>query len=64
MPTGGIASLLRVLAIAAFHFSAMMSNAWSQEIGVNSPSLSNLPSFMRSIGVCRRSSPYRIFDRK
>ena len=49
---------------ASFHFSAMMSKAWSQVIGVNSPSLWNLPSFMRSIGWVSRSSPYMILDRK
>ena len=48
----------------ALHFSAMMSKAWSQVTGVNSPFLSNLPSFMRSSGVVRRSLPYRIFERK
>ncbi|EXI64352.1 MAG: hypothetical protein AW08_03734 [Candidatus Accumulibacter adjunctus] len=50
--------------IAALHLSAMMSKACSQEIGVNSPFLSNLPSFMRSRGVVRRSLPYWTFDRK
>ncbi len=49
---------------AAFHFSAMMSNASSQLIGVNSPFLSYLPSVMRSIGRVSRSSPYWILDRK
>ena len=49
---------------AAFHFSAMSLNAPSQEIGVNSPFLSNLPFFMRSNGWVSRSSPYMIFDRK
>ena len=49
---------------AAFHFSAMMSKACFQVTGVNSPFLSYLPSFMRSSGVVRRSSPYMIFDRK
>ncbi len=49
---------------AVFHFSAMMSKAWFQVIGVNSPSLLYLPSFMRSSGRVRRSSPYMILDRK
>ena len=49
---------------ASFHFCAMMSKAASQLIGVNSPSLSNLPSFMRSSGWFSRSSPYMILDRK
>ena len=34
------------------------------ETGANSPFLSYLPSFMRSSGVVRRSSPYMILDRK
>ena len=41
----------------AFHFSAMMSKAWSQVTGVNSPSLWNCPSRMRSSGGVSRSSP-------
>ncbi|MCY1349302.1 hypothetical protein D9M69_354850 [compost metagenome] len=49
---------------ATLNFSAMMSNAWSQPIGWNSPCLSYLPSFMRSNGSVRRSLPYMIFDRK
>ena len=48
----------------AFHFSAMMSKALSQETGANSPFLSYRPFFMRSIGVRSRSSPYMILDRK
>jgi hypothetical protein len=48
----------------SLNFSAMMSKALSHEIGWNSPFLSNLPSFMRSKGVVRRSSPYMILDRK
>ncbi len=55
---------LRSLASAAFHFSAMMSKAWSQLTGANSPFLSYLPFFMRSSGLVSRSSPYMIFDRK
>ena len=43
---------------AALHFSSMMSKACFQLTGVNSPFLSNLPSFMRSSGVVRRSLPY------
>ncbi len=31
---------------------------------VNSPSLSNRPSVMRSSGVVSRSAPYMILDRK
>ncbi len=50
--------------IAFFHFSSMMSKAWSHEIGVNSPFLSYWPFFMRSSGLVRRSSPYMILDRK
>jgi hypothetical protein len=53
-----------VLAMEAFHFSAMMSKAWSQVISRNSPSLSYLPLVIRSSGLVRRSSPYMIFDRK
>ncbi|MCY1385292.1 hypothetical protein D9M69_736670 [compost metagenome] len=49
---------------ATLNFSSMMSNAWSQLIGWNSPCLSYLPSFMRSSGSVRRSLPYMIFDRK
>ena len=50
---------------AAFHFSAMMSKAWSHDIGVNFAVLViNLPSFMRISGLVRRSSPYMILDRK
>jgi hypothetical protein len=45
-------------------FSAMMSKAWSQVTGANSPFLSNFPFFMRSIGFCSRSSPYMILERK
>jgi hypothetical protein len=48
----------------ALTFSAMMSKAASQEIGANSPFLSNLPSFMRSNGRVRRSLPYMILERK
>ena len=36
---------------AALNFSAMTSNAWSQVIGVNSPSFAYLPSVIRSSGV-------------
>ncbi len=43
---------------------SISSKARSQLTGVNVPSLSNLPSFMRSSGLVRRSSPYMIFDRK
>ena len=46
------------------NFSAMMSKAWSQLTGVNSPSFANSPSRMRSSGTVRRSRPYMIFDRK
>ncbi|MCY1466151.1 hypothetical protein D9M71_844070 [compost metagenome] len=49
---------------AALNFSSMMSKAWSQLTGWNSPCLSYLPSFMRSSGWVRRSLPYMIFDRK
>ncbi len=42
---------------ASFHFSAMMSKAWSQVMGVNSPFLSYLPSVIRSSGVVSRSLP-------
>ncbi len=48
----------------ALHFSSMTSKACFQVIGVNSPFLSNLPSFMRSRGVVRRSLPYWILERK
>ncbi|CSB69527.1 Uncharacterised protein [Vibrio cholerae] len=48
----------------AFHFSAITSNAVSQETGVNSPSLWYWPSFMRSSGVFKRSWPYMILERK
>ncbi|SAL66099.1 hypothetical protein AWB69_07470 [Caballeronia udeis] len=44
--------------------SAIVLKAWSHETGVNSPSFAYLPSFMRSSGVVRRSSPYMIFERK
>src|SRR5829696_1168726 len=49
---------------AAFHFSAMTSNARSQLMGAKSPSLSNFPFFMRSSGVVSLSCPYMIFERK
>jgi len=39
---------------ACFHFSAMTSKASSQLTGSKSPSLSNLPSFLRSSGVLWR----------
>ena len=48
----------------AFHFSAMILKASSQEIGVKSPFLSNLPFFMRNSGFVNRSWPYMILDRK
>ncbi len=47
----------RLCAIAAFHFSAMMSKASSQDTGSKSPSLSNLPFFLRSSGWVTRSWP-------
>ena len=40
------------------------SKARSHDTRSNSPSFAYLPSFMRSSGVVRRSSPYMIFDRK
>ena len=49
---------------AALNFSAMTSNAWSQETGVNSPSLAYAPSVIRSSGVVSRSAPYMILERK
>jgi len=48
----------------ALHFSSITSNACFQVIGVNSPFLSYLPPFMRSIGVVSRSFPYWILARK
>ena len=48
----------------AFHFSAMMSKAWSQVIGAKSPSLAYSPSRMRSSGWVSRSWPYMILERK
>ena len=44
--------------------AAMTSNASSQEMGVNSPSLAYWPFRMRSSGVVSRSAPYMILDRK
>ncbi len=44
--------------------ASIRSKACFHETGVNSPSLSYLPSFMRMSGVVRRSAPYRIFERK
>jgi hypothetical protein len=57
-PTGPLALSV------ALHFSSMTSNACFQLIGWNSPFLSNLPSFMRSNGVVRRSAVYWILARK
>ena len=54
----------RLCWMAAFHFSAMRSKASSQDTGSNWPSLSYLPSFLRSSGWVSRSSPYMILDRK
>ena len=42
---------------AAFHFSAMTSKASSQETGSKSPSLWNLPFFLRRSGWVTRSAP-------
>ena len=49
---------------ASLNFSAMMSKASSHDTGVNSPFLSYLPPFLRSIGRVRRSWPYMILERK
>ena len=57
-------------AVGPFSFStrlgaaAITSKASSQDTGVNSPSLSNSPPFLRSSGVVRRSPPYMILERK
>src|SRR4051812_21582216 len=44
--------------------AAITSKASSHDTGVNSPSLSNTPPFLRSRGVVRRSPPYMILERK
>ena len=49
---------------AALNFSSITSKAFSQLTGVNSPSLSYWPPFMRSSGCVRRSLPYMILGRK
>ena len=49
---------------ARLNCCAMTSKAVSQDTRSNSPSFAYLPSFMRSSGAVRRSSPYMILERK